>query len=125
MLGLTCLAVLLALVAIMVRGSAAGPLTSLERLYLMAAPVPAVLAFVLPAPISQLMPGSGSSRPWGIWLSAVGGWLSLALILAGVVLLARRSGREDGWDRRLLVGLMVAALPAVLIGLVALMYALH
>jgi hypothetical protein len=83
-----------------------------------------VLAFVLPSPISLLMQESESSRAWGVWLSTIGGGLSLALILAGALLLGRRSGRKQAWDRRLLVGLMVAALPAVLIGLVALMYAI-
>jgi hypothetical protein len=83
-----------------------------------------ILAFVLPSPISMLMQESGSARAWGTWLSAVGGGLSLALILAGALLLRRRSGRQQTWDRRLLVGLMVAALPAVLIALVALMYAI-
>jgi hypothetical protein len=123
MLVLTCVAVLIAFVAIMVRGSAAGPLDATERLYLVAAPLPVVLALVLPSPLSLLMQGSGN-HVWGVWLNAVGGWLSLALILAGALLLGRRSGRQQAWDRRLLAGLMVAALPAVLIGLVALMYAI-
>jgi O-antigen ligase len=124
MVGLTCLAVVVVLVAIMVRGKAAGPLHASERLYLMAAPVPVVVAFVLPGFISMAMSGSGSSRPWGVSLSVAGGWLSLALVLTGLLLLGLRSKRQQAWDRRLLVGLMLAALPAVLIALVALMYAI-
>ena len=62
MLVLTCVAVLIAFAAIMVRGAAAGPLDATERFYLVAAPLPVVLALVLPSPISLLMQGSGSSR---------------------------------------------------------------
>lgn len=124
MLVLTCVAVLIAFVAIMARWSVAGPLDAPERLYLVAAPLPVVLALVLPSSISLLTQESGSLRAWGLWLSSVGGGLSLTLILAGALLLRRRSGRQQAWDRRLLVGLMVAALPAILIGLVALMYAI-
>jgi len=36
----------------------------------------------------------------------------------------RRRNRDEGWDRRLLVGVVVSGAPAMLIGLVALMYAL-
>ncbi len=43
--------------------------------------------------------------------------------MIGAVLLGRRSGQGLPWDRRILIGLFVAALPAILIGLVALMYA--
>ena len=46
-------------------------------------------------------------------------------LVVGALLLSRRSRQERGWDRRLLIGLFVAALPAILICLVALMYALR
>ncbi len=120
---LTCLIVVAVLATIMIRGSAAGPLDTVERLYLAVAPVPALLALVLPGFVSQVMRGSGSTRSWGLRLNEVGGWLSVALIVIGAVLLGRRSGQGLPWDRRLLIGLFVAALPAILIGLVALMYA--
>ena len=107
----------------MIRGSAAGPLDVAERFYLAAAPVPAVLALVLPGLVSQFARESGNTRSSGLRLNEVGGWLSVALIVIGAVLLGRRSGRGLRWDRRLLIGLFVAALPAILIGLVALMYA--
>lgn len=123
MLVLLGLVLLIALVAIMARGFTAGPLNTAERIYLVAAPIPAVLAFVAPGPINLLMQGSAGARAWGVWLTKVGGWLSLALILVGTLLLVRRSGRRLQWDRRLLAGLMVAALPVVLMALVALMYA--
>jgi hypothetical protein len=48
MVTLTSLIVLAVLGAIMVRGSLAGPLDIVERLYLVSAPIPAILALVLP-----------------------------------------------------------------------------
>ena len=123
MLTLTFLIVVAVLAALMIRGSAAGPLASVERLYLTVAPLPAVLALVLPGLVSQFVRESGSTRSWALRLNEVGGWLSVALIVIGAMLLGRRSGRGLAWDHRLLIGLFVAALPAILIGLVALMYA--
>ena len=117
MLTLACFVLLLVLALAMVRSSAAGPLAAAERLYLVATPIPAVLVLVLP--------GVMGSREWGMWLTEVGGWLSVVLIVVGVLLLGRRSIRGEGWDRRLLVGLFVAALPVLLVGIVALMYALN
>ena len=106
----------------MARGSSAGPLDVVERIYLAAAPIPAILALVLPGLLAALMRDRGSSREWGLWLTEAGGWLSLALLVAGAILLSRRSGQGKSWDGRLVIGLLVAALPALLIGLVALMY---
>jgi hypothetical protein len=124
MITVTCLGVLIVLLVILRLSSAGGPLDVRERLYLLASPVPSVLAFVLPGPIRQLIEGSGGTRPWVVALTEVGGWLSLALVVAGAVLLWRRWTHGHAWDHRLLVGLVVAALPAFMIGLVALMYAL-
>jgi hypothetical protein len=98
LLTLTCLIVVAVLATIMIRGSAAGacqPIHEIERKH-------ALL---------------------GLWLNGVGGWLSVALIVIGAVLLGRRSGRGLARDRRPLIALFVAPLPAILIGLVALMYA--
>ncbi|HEY7635558.1 MAG TPA: hypothetical protein VH763_08445 [Gemmatimonadales bacterium] len=123
MFTVTCLLLLIALVGLLTRPSPVSPLETLERVYLVAVPIPMLVAFVLPGVISSLMNSPGDVRPWGVWLSAAGGWLSLALGISGLVLLARRHAWEDAWDRRLLLGLLVAGLPALLIGLVALMYA--
>ena len=125
MLLLTCLVVLLVLAVIMVRGSAVGSLDTPERLYLVVASIPAILALVLPSPIAGMMQDRESANAWGLRLNEVGGWLSLGLIVVGALLLSRRSRQGRGWDRRLLIGLFVAALPAILICLVALMYALR
>jgi hypothetical protein len=121
---LTCVIVLLVLVLTMARGAAAAPLDRLEAIYLAAAPLPAILALILPGVVAALLQDPGSSREWRLWLTKVGGWLSLALIVAGVLLLSRRSSQGKRWDRRLLVGVFVAAMPALLIGLVVLMYAI-
>jgi hypothetical protein len=124
MLVLTFVLLIIALAMIVGRWPVAGPLDSVERLFLMAAPIPILLALVLPWPISELMRAQGSSRAWGLWLNEVGGWLSLVLTVAGALLLSRRSRQGRAWDRRVVIGVFVAALPALLIGLVALMYAL-
>ena len=124
MIVLACLAVLIAFVAITARRLPAGQLDAVERIYLLAAPLPVVLSLVLPAPIRLLSQGGAAPRVWGVRLSEAGGWLSVALIVAGALLLIRRSGQRQPWDRRLIFGLEVAALPAVMVGLVALMYAI-
>jgi hypothetical protein len=121
---LACLAVLIAFVAITARRLPASPLDVRERIYLWAAPLPVVLSLLLPAPLRLLSQGGAAPRAWGIRLSQAGGWLSVALIVAGTLLLMRRSGQRQPWDRRLVLGLVVAALPAVLVGLVALIYAI-
>jgi len=90
----------------------------------MAAPIPIVVGLVLPGPVRSLIGGSTGAKAAAVWLSAIGGWLSLALLLAGILLTLRRWKRDEGWDRRLLVGVVVSGVPAMLIGLVALMYAL-
>jgi hypothetical protein len=124
MIIVACLGVIIVLLVILKPNSARDPLDVRERLYLFASPVPSVLAFVLPGLLGQVMEGTGSTRTWGLVLAEVGGWLSLAMVVAGVALLWRRRTHGDAWDRRLVVGLVVAALPAFMIGVVALMYAL-
>lgn len=47
MLALTFLILLLVVIGVLARGSPAGPLDPLERLYLVAAPLPAVLVALL------------------------------------------------------------------------------
>src|SRR5262245_8977348 len=124
MLALAFLILLLVVVGIMARGSAGETLDPLEQLYLVAAPLPALLALALPGIVAGLVGGRGEAREWTLWLSRSGGWLSLAGIAAGAVLLYRRSRQRRAWDRRLVLALLLAGLPAALIGLVALMYAM-
>lgn len=119
---LACLAVLIAVAAITARRLPAGPLDVAERTYLWAAPVPVVLSLLLPAPIRLVSQASTAPLAWGVWLTQAGGWLSLVLIVVGALLLMRRSGRGQVWDRWLVFGLAVAALPAVSFALIALMY---
>ncbi|HET7423681.1 MAG TPA: hypothetical protein VFJ92_08975 [Gemmatimonadales bacterium] len=124
MLALTFLILLLVVIGVLARGSPAGPLDPLERLYLLAAPVPTLLTLVLPGIVAGLLGSRGEARERGLWLNRAGGWLSLAGIAAGALLLNRRSRRRRAWDRRLVIGLLLAALPAVLVALLGLMYAI-
>jgi hypothetical protein len=114
----------LVLLAIMLRGTVAGPLTPAERFYVLTTPFPCVLAILLPGPIALLGKGAPSARAWGLWLSGVGAWLSVGLLVVGLVLVGRRWWRGQGLDRRLTAGLLLAASPALLIGLIALLYRL-
>jgi hypothetical protein len=124
MLALAFLILLLVVVGVLARGSAATALDPLERLYLLAAPVPALLTLVLPGIVAGLLGSRGEAREWALWLNRAGIWLSLAGIAAGAVLLIRRSRQRRAWGRRLVLALLLAGLPAALIGLVALMYAM-
>jgi hypothetical protein len=124
MLALTFSILLLVVIGVLARGSPAGPLDPLERLYLLAAPVPTLLTLVLPGIVAGLLGSRGEARERGLWLNRAGGWLSLAGIAAGALLLNRRSRRRRAWDRRLVIGLLLAALPAVLVALLGLMYAI-
>jgi hypothetical protein len=124
MLAVTFLILLLVVIGVLARGSPAGPLDPLERLYLVAAPVPALLTLTLPGIVAGLLSDGGEGREWALGLNQAGGWLSLAGIAAGAALLYRRSRQRRAWDRRLLIGLSLAALPAALIGLLGLMYAI-
>ena len=114
------LAVLIVLVAYRARGLPHGPLDVVERNFLVCAPVPIVLSLFLPGLIAL----SGQApRVWGTWLTRTGGWLSLALMMVGALLLVRRSLRQQVWERWLVLGLALAALPAVSLVLIALMHA--
>ena len=124
MLALAFLILLLVVVGIIARGSAGEPLDPLERLYLLAAPLPALLTLVLPGIVASLLSDRGEGLEWALWLNRAGGWLSLAGIAAGAVLLYRRSRQRRAWDRRLVIGLLLAALPAALVALLGLMYAI-
>ena len=115
---------LLALAAIVFLHSAGTPLTAVERLYLSAAPLPVVLALVIPSVLTLWLDGTDATRNWSGRLSAIGGWLSLGLLIAGALVLRRRTTRGETWPRRLIAAVLVAMLPAVMIGLIALFYAI-
>lgn len=100
----------------------AGPLTRAERTYLLCAPLPVLLAFVVPAGISLLFNDPVGARPWSVRVSATGAWLSGALLLVGLVLLGLRRSRGNPADRRLLMALLIATIPAFLVGIVMFLY---
>lgn len=109
--------------AVMLRATGATSLMPAERLYLLAAPLPFVLAILLPGPIAMLAESS-SSRAWALRLNEIGGWLSVFLVGVGLVLVWRRWARGETRERRLTAGLVLAAIPALLIGLVGVLYLL-
>jgi cytochrome bd-type quinol oxidase subunit 2 len=109
--------------AILMRQGRTQPLTLPERAYLCVSPVPVLMAFAVPAAIAfqSLQP---ESRSWSNWISNAGLWLSAGLTVAGAALLAWRWGRDDASERRLVAGVALASMPALLGLLVVLLYAI-
>lgn len=118
MIVIACLALLIVALTFFARGLPHGPLDAVERIYLILAPIPAVLSLLLPG---LIVLSGWAPREWSIRLSVTGGWLSLALILVGALLLVQRSRRQRVWDRRFMLALAVAALPAASLVLIVLM----
>ncbi len=106
---------------ILARGTV-GALTKAERIYVRCAPIPVTLAFVIPAAFTLLLHDPAGARPWTDRISAAGVWLSGALVIVGWVLLGLRRSRNKPSDRRLVVAILLAAIPAFLVGVVMFLY---
>ena len=124
MLILFCIAVVVVFAIGVIRGSAHGLTDRAEKTFLYVAPLPAIIAFGIPAIMVVTVPGSVHQLPWSLRFDVAAGILSLILLLAGGYLLIRQFRRAVRLDSRLVLGLIVAGLPALLIGLVALLYSL-
>lgn len=97
-----------------------GVLGRLERLYLMVSPVPLVFAFVLPATFVLL--GMEISSPEWLQLSSqVGISLSVGLAAVGVALVWRKRVRNRIFDARMLAGVLLASIPALMLLLITLL----
>jgi hypothetical protein len=103
-------------------GGQVGALTAAERTYLLCAPLPVLLTFVVPAAFSLLLHDPAGTRPWSDRVSAAGVWLSGGMLLVGLVLLGLRRSRKNPPDRRLLVALLIATIPALLFGVLIFLY---
>lgn len=98
----------------------AGVLGRLERLYVMVSPVPLVFAFVLPATFVLL--GMEMSSPEWLQLSSeVGISLSVGLAAVGVITVWRKRVRSTTLDSRLLAGVLLASIPALMLLLITLL----
>ena len=124
MLTFACLFLLVGLLLVAARSSTAGPLDQVERIYLAVAPLPAILTLVLPGIIHTPQAATPASRTLAAQVSVIGTWISVALTLALLLLLWRRSRRHLPWDVRILAAGLVAAMPVLMVGLIALLYAL-
>jgi hypothetical protein len=100
-----------------------GDLSRAERVYLFSTPAPLVLAFVVPDLVGLHFWFGGAMSAGQQWWShrilIAGLVTSGALVIAGLVLLWRRWVDEGGVDARLVDGLLLASVPAVLVLLVA------
>jgi hypothetical protein len=110
------------LVVLVVRGTGGGILTAVERAFLLSAPLPVILALLLPASLTMLHAGTVGGRRFAELLSQTGLWLSGGLVLVGAWLLQARRRNGKPRDFRLAVGVLLAALPALLAVIVALLY---
>lgn len=110
------------LLGFMLQRAPFGALTTGQRLYLWLTPVPILLDFLMPA-----LPLLGGGAPWPRSvinrLSMAGLALSGGLFLIGAWLVWRRRSLGQAPDNRMVAGMILAAIPALLAGLVALMYA--
>lgn len=124
MIGFTVLLILVAVV-IATRWRTDGPLEPAERIFLFAAALPVLLALVLPGVLVSLTDFSNNARSQGLRFTEAGYLLSAAMAPAGILLVVRRAKEERSQDWRVVLALFVAALPAMLAGLVILLYAIR
>ena len=116
--------VLAALLLVALLGAhARHPLTALEIVYVALSPIPAIMTFVLPVIITwhSFEP---ESRRLSNTVSNAGVFVSAGLAICGVALMARRFVKNEEQEQRLIVGLVLAALPASLALMVVLLYAI-
>jgi hypothetical protein len=106
-------------------GRAAGPLTPLERVYLLVSPLPVLLMFGIPLTLELLRVSAADARAWNGRLDPVATGLSTALILAGVALTWRRFSRGEDRKSRLTAAIFLSGIPAFLTLLVGLFYGLR
>ncbi len=86
-----------------------------EMAYRLVSPLPVLLTLVLPGPIAMLLgPSAGSLRDL---LTRAGLWLSVAMLPAGLAVLWMGGRRGP-----VVAALFLALLPALVVGLVALLF---
>ncbi len=96
----------------------------LERVYLAAAPVPLMLVLVVPAVIGLTTGFDAHNR---IWVTRANGWgigLSAGLLVVGGGLIGRAVRNRRAWGWPLGGGVLVAAVPAVIVVITYAMLAL-
>jgi hypothetical protein len=110
------------LLVMMARGTGLGVLTSGERRFLLATPLPVILALLLPSGLALWQAGTVSGTESAALLGQIGIWLSGALILLGVWLLRARRLRGEPGDLRLTLGVLLAGIPLFMVLTVGLFY---
>lgn len=113
------------LLAVVLSRPSRSPLSAPERAYLLLVPLPCVLALLVPA-ISGAA-GASPSVPasWSNRFTFVGVCLSGLLVAAGMFLALQRSRRGATLDLRLAAGLLMAAVPLLMVGLIGILYAVR
>jgi len=124
MIAVGILLVALALSWFLLAGRGTGPLTPLERVYLVVSPLPVLLMFGIPLG-RELLRANSVTRPAGSRLEAVSIGLSAVLVLAGLALTWRRWTRDEDRKSRLTAAIFLSGIPAFLTLLVGLFYGLR
>jgi hypothetical protein len=125
MIAVGILLVALALSWFLLAGRGTGPLTPLERVYLVVSPLPVLLMFGIPLALELLRVSPDNARAWNGELDPVSIGLSTALILAGVALTWTRFARGGDRKSRLTAAIFLSGIPAFLTLLVGLFYGLR
>lgn len=123
MIAVGVLLVAIALSWFLLAGRAAGPLTGLERIYLVVCPLPVVLMFGVPLALELGRVTPESVRPWSSRLDTASIGLSAVLIAAGLALSWRRWTRGEDRKSRLTAGIFLSGIPALLTLVVGLLFA--
>jgi hypothetical protein len=110
-------------IAFMARSAASEPLGRGEQLYLLASPIPLLLAIVFPA-LTFMLGEPPPNKTWSLMLTRIGIGLSLALALAGPFIAWTSHKRTGLADWRLVLGLFVASLPALILLLAQILFLL-
>ncbi len=125
MIAVAVLLIALALSWFILAGGPAGSITRLERIYLLVTPLPILLMFGVSLLIETLRIPADRVRWLTSHLEPAAILLSAGLILAGMALVWRRWARDEGRKNRLVAGIFLAGIPAILAFLVVLMYGLR
>src|SRR5258705_1461546 len=95
-----------------VRQGSRRPLSAAERVYVIIALVPVLLALAVPSIIVSTVGTGLAAREWGNRLSNSGIWLSLGLTVVGVYFLLQKRRQGAGPRLWLCAAVGVAAVPA-------------
>jgi hypothetical protein len=124
MIAVSALAIVV-LLALVLSRSSQSRLSAPERVYLLLAPLPCVVALLVPAIIGTAGASPSGPASWSNRFTFIGACLSGLLVAAGMFLALQRLRRGATLDLRLAAGLLMAAVPLLMVGLIGILYAVR